>query len=110
MKKTSSTPAKKTAVAERPTSDGAKSARPAPTAASVTGHDDVIDSKTLLRILRQVRKGDFTVRLPEDQLGAAAEIAEVLNDVIDLNDRMAREFERVSRAVGREGRINQRAS
>src|SRR5206468_1374956 len=32
------------------------------------------------------------------------------NDVIDLNERMARELERLGRVVGKEGRITQRAS
>ena len=105
MKRTNASPARKGAVAEKPSaSEGKANAR------NGVVSDALIESRTLLAILRAVRKGDFTARMPEDQVGAAGEIAEVLNDVIDLNDRMAREFERVSRAVGREGRINQRAS
>ena len=116
MKKTSATTDRK-AVAAKPPSDGQRKQHidgaPADGRAhslSLDTHDHSVDSKTLLRILRAVRKGDFSVRMPEDQVGAAGEIADILNDVIDLNDRMAKEFERVSRAVGREGRINQRAS
>src|SRR5262249_28733151 len=36
-------------------------------------------------------------------------IADTLNDIFKLNERMAGEFERISRAVGKEGKINQRA-
>ncbi len=79
-------------------------------AMATDGHHVNLDTRTLLRVLRAVRKGDFTSRMPEDQIGSAGEIAQVLNEVIDLNERMAKEFERVSRAVGRDGRINQRAS
>jgi HAMP domain-containing protein/signal transduction histidine kinase/CheY-like chemotaxis protein len=105
MKRTNASPARKGAVAEKPATGGKADAR-----VSTDGREALVDSRVLLAVLRAIRKGDFSARMPEDQVGAAGEIAEVLNDVIDLNDRMSREFERVSRAVGREGRINQRAS
>jgi HAMP domain-containing protein/signal transduction histidine kinase/DNA-binding response OmpR family regulator len=113
MKKTDSnsrnqSPRRKSAsaLAERPPAKEEK----APSVKPASGRQEMFDTSTLLRILRAVRKGDFSVRMPEDQTGSAGEIAEALNDVIDLNDRVAKEFERVSRAVGRDGRINQRAS
>jgi CheY-like chemotaxis protein/HAMP domain-containing protein len=37
-------------------------------------------------------------------------IADTLNDVIEMNDRLVKELERVSRVVGREGKITQRAA
>ena len=35
-------------------------------------------------------------------------IADVFNEVVELNRRMAEELERLSRVVGKEGKISQR--
>jgi len=64
----------------------------------------------LLAALRRVRNGDFKARLPLDGTGIAGEIAQAFNDVVDLNERMAREFTRITVVVGREGRVGQRAT
>src|SRR5882672_8221864 len=69
-----------------------------------------LDIPGLLRVLTAVKKGDFTVRMPEDRTGTAGKVADALNDIIELNDRMANEFARIGTAVGKEGRINQRGS
>ncbi len=37
-------------------------------------------------------------------------LADTLNDVIEMNARMADELERLSRVVGREGKLAERAS
>jgi len=49
------------------------------------------DPRLLLRALTAFRRGDFTVRLPDDWTGLGGKIADAFNDVIDLNQRMARE-------------------
>src|SRR5262245_7244279 len=69
-----------------------------------------IDARLLLKVLSDFRRGDFTTRLPSEQTGLTGKIYDALNEVIDLNERMAREFDRVSTVVGKEGRIRQRAS
>src|SRR5262249_53141561 len=51
-----------------------------------------------------------SVRLPDDWTGMAGKVADTLNDVISMNQRLARELDRISRVVGKEGRISQRAS
>src|SRR5579871_4081298 len=71
---------------------------------------DTLDTRTLLNALIAFRDGDFTVRLPVDQTGVAGKIADTLNDIFKLNERMAHEFARINRAVGKEGKINQRAT
>ncbi len=71
---------------------------------------DTLDTRALLNALTAFRDGDFAVRLPVDQTGVAGKIADTLNDIFKLNQRMAQEFERISSAVGKEGKINQRAS
>ena len=60
-------------------------------------------------MLTAVRKGDFTVHMPMSQVGVAGKISDTLNDIIDLNRETTRELERVSQAVGKEGKITQRA-
>ena len=71
---------------------------------------DSLDPSTLLKTLIAFKNGDFSVRLPVDETGIAGKIADTLNDIFQLNERMASEFARISSAVGKEGKINQRAS
>ena len=64
----------------------------------------------LLTALVALKKGDFSARLPDHFTGIDGKIADTFNDVIELNQRMAAELERLSRVVGKEGKISQRAS
>ncbi len=68
-----------------------------------------LDQHDLLAVLRALRKGDFSVRLPSNLSGVDGEIAEAFNDVVDLNERMTKEFQRLGDFVGKEGRITHRA-
>ena len=69
-----------------------------------------IDTKQLLRVLSSFKKGDFSVRMPVEQTGIVGKIYDTLNEVIETNERMTQEFERISTVVGKEGKIKQRAS
>ncbi|MDG2523504.1 HAMP domain-containing protein [Caulobacter segnis] len=69
-----------------------------------------LDVHQLLAALRAFRRGDFSVRLPGDLTGVDGELAEAFNDVVDLNDRMSKEFERLGDVVGKQGKINHRAA
>ncbi|WP_371716812.1 HAMP domain-containing protein [Bdellovibrio sp. ZAP7] len=66
--------------------------------------------RQLLFTVKAVRRGDFAVRMPINQEGIIAEIGEVLNDIIELNENMADEFVRVRAIVGQEGKMNERVS
>src|SRR6267378_6589720 len=66
-----------------------------------------LNTKLLLKTLVAFKKGDFSARLPGDWTGEAGKIAETLNDIIQLNDKTAKELERVSRVVGKERKITQ---
>ncbi len=68
-----------------------------------------LNEKELLMALGALKKGDFSVRLPVDLPGLSGKVADTFNEVVEMNERWARELERVSRVVGREGRIAQRA-
>ena len=69
-----------------------------------------IDAPVLLKAMHALKKGDFSVRLPLEWTGVAGKVADAFNEVTELNERMARELARLSRVVGKEGRITQRAS
>jgi hypothetical protein len=60
--------------------------------------------------LASLKSGDFSVRLPFDWVGIDGKVADTFNEVVALNQRMARELGRLRESVRREGRINQRAS
>src|SRR6516165_5980214 len=70
---------------------------------------DTLDTSVLLKTLIAFKDGDFSVRLPVDRTGVAGKIADTLNDIFRLNERMSSELERVAGAVGKDGKINQRA-
>src|ERR1700722_16380932 len=68
------------------------------------------DANVLLNTLIAFKRGNFSVRMPVDQTGLEGKIADTLNDVLEINQKMVSEFERISRAVGKDGKITQRAS
>src|SRR5690348_14621216 len=68
------------------------------------------DHDTLLNTLVAFRRGNFSVRMPVNETGVAGKIADTLNEILDLNEKMVSEFARISRAVGKDGKIGQRAS
>src|ERR1700726_2340722 len=84
--------------------------RGARTASSSHFENGQLDSKQLLTALLAFKGGDFSARLPDDWTGIGGKIADTFNDVIATNEKMSRELERISRIVGKEGRITQRAS
>jgi HAMP domain-containing protein/CheY-like chemotaxis protein/signal transduction histidine kinase len=69
----------------------------------------LLDSKLLLKVLTSVKKGDFSARLPGSWTGVDGKIADTLNDIIEMMSDSTEEMERVSRVVGKEGRLPQRA-
>src|SRR6478736_5980335 len=71
---------------------------------------ETLDTRELLKILTSFKRGNFSVRMSVETTGLAGKIADTLNDVLELNEKMTREMERVSNSVGKEGKINQRAS
>src|SRR5947199_3743486 len=69
-----------------------------------------LNTRELLKVLTAFKKGDFSARMPVDKVGVAGKVADTLNEVLELNEKMAKEFARISTAVGKEGKITQRAS
>ncbi|HEY8181089.1 MAG TPA: HAMP domain-containing protein, partial [Thermoanaerobaculia bacterium] len=66
--------------------------------------------RLLLRTLTAVKKGDFSARMPVEFTGAPGKIADLINEIVEMNERTATEIVRISDVVGKEGKLNQRAS
>jgi len=71
---------------------------------------DYLDPKQLLTILEAVKRGDFSKRVPSGATGDAAEIYVCLNEIIERNEKLTAELNRISEVVGREGKISERAA
>ncbi len=91
-----------------PTSRNGRSAKRSPRARATPS--DSLDLEQLLTVLTALRKGDFSARMSMSKTGVAGKVADTLNEIAALNENMAQELERVSLAVGKEGRIAQRAT
>src|SRR5438552_7296321 len=77
-------------------------------AAQTNGNE--FNAEQLLAALMAFKRGDFSARLPEIWTGVPGKIADTFNTVIETNQRTTRELERIVHAVGKQGRISQRAS
>ncbi|HLY73495.1 MAG TPA: hybrid sensor histidine kinase/response regulator, partial [Planctomycetota bacterium] len=68
-----------------------------------------LDARELLKLLRAVKDGDFTKRIPLGESGVESEIALALNEIIAMNEAMATELQRIGHVVGKEGKLGERA-
>jgi signal transduction histidine kinase/HAMP domain-containing protein/ActR/RegA family two-component response regulator len=69
-----------------------------------------LDAEVLLQVLNDVRSGDLTARMPVHWTGVPGKVADGLNEIIGASQQLGTELERVSRVVGREGKLSQRLS
>ena len=76
---------------------------------TMTDMGEQLDVKLLLTTLMALKKGDFSVRMPDDWTGVSGKIADTLNDIIETKQKMVETVTEVSRVVGREGHLTQRA-
>jgi HAMP domain-containing protein/two-component sensor histidine kinase len=94
MVKTMIPRSKKSAKVNRPTRNGSVDAR----------------LRQILATMVAFRDGNFSVRLPSNWDGIDGQIAAAFNQALSYEDQLSREVARLSRTVGREGRINHRMS
>ncbi|WP_341913458.1 HAMP domain-containing protein [Polaromonas sp. YR568] len=66
-------------------------------------------NRIFLSALVALRKGDATAALPQDWTGLPGKLADAFNDVVAENVSMAEEVARLSRVVGKEGKLRERA-
>ena len=62
-----------------------------PAGGAHSGAATVLERREILKALRLLRRGDFSVRLPLDLAGIDGEIACAFNEVVELNDAMTRD-------------------
>ena len=71
---------------------------------------DHLDSRELLKVLTEVRNGNFSVRMPMDKIGLDGKICDILNDIISLNESLVDELNQARNTIGKEGHLNHRVS
>src|SRR5689334_9231689 len=54
--------------------------------------DAAIDGRGLLKVLAEMRNGNFSVRMPNDGLGLPGKVYDTLNDIITLNQILVKEL------------------
>ena len=69
---------------------------------------DIFDSRDLLKVLTDVKNGNFSVRMPVDQLGIRGKICDTLNEIISLNEELTLEFIKAGNTIGKQGKLTQR--
>src|SRR5215204_27282 len=72
------------------------------------GSIDEIDSYELLRLLLEVKEGNFSVRMPGDKLGISGKICDTLNGIILLNEALFEELTKARNTIGLKGHLNHR--
>ncbi|AEG93038.1 hybrid sensor histidine kinase/response regulator [Ramlibacter tataouinensis] len=66
-------------------------------------------TRAVLGGLTDLKKGKATAQLPQDWSGMFGKVADAFNDVVGENVRMSQELARLSRVVGKEGKLKERA-
>src|SRR5919107_1953246 len=74
---------------------------------SVGAPDETALLGELAVALRRVRRGDLKVRLPR-RSGLPGEVVDAFNEVVSLQERQNLDVRRISRIVGRDGRLTER--
>src|SRR6188768_2385600 len=64
--------------------------------------ESILTDAEFLKILIKVKNGNFTQRFPTDQNGIKRSICDTLNEIIDLNERMVFEFQKVGKSIGKQ--------
>jgi HAMP domain-containing protein/CheY-like chemotaxis protein/signal transduction histidine kinase len=76
---------------------------------AANGSVDTQDLAPLLAALQAARDGDFKVRLPVGGKGIVGDLHRTFNELADRREAFSKEIARVGRAIGREGKLTDRA-
>ena len=71
---------------------------------------DGLDNRDLLKVLSEVRHGNFSVRMPIDRIGLSGKICDTLNEIISLNETLVDELTEARNTIGKKGHLNHRVS
>jgi HAMP domain-containing protein/signal transduction histidine kinase/CheY-like chemotaxis protein len=70
--------------------------------------DGFIDGRELLKVLVEVRNGNFAARMPSDGIGLSGKIYDTINDIITLNELLVSELTEARKIIGKQGKLNHR--
>ena len=70
--------------------------------------DEALDLKELLRVLSQVKNGKLSARMTINQAGISGRICELINDIIDMNERFMSEICTAEKIIGKRGNLSKR--
>jgi HAMP domain-containing protein/signal transduction histidine kinase/CheY-like chemotaxis protein len=92
-------------------SNGSKRAATSAPVTTASGNGTVSEEQLedLLEALMSAKKGDFSTRMSLRRKGIMRDIAANFNDLVEMNAMMVKEFSRIRRVIGREGRMQERA-
>jgi HAMP domain-containing protein/signal transduction histidine kinase len=72
--------------------------------------ESILTDTEFLKMLLKVKNGNFSQRFPTDQEGTKRAICDTLNEIIDLNERMVFEFQKVGKSIGKQGKLTNRVT
>lgn len=75
-----------------------------------TNGQEELDVRLLLKVITEVKNGNFSVRMPVDKTGLTGKICDTLNDIISLNETLVEELALARNTIGRQGKLNHRVA
>src|SRR5262245_20056151 len=63
---------------------------------------DELDSAELLKVLAEVKNGNFSARMPIDKIGISGKICDTLNEIISLNEILVQELNLARNTIGKQ--------
>ena len=69
---------------------------------------DELDIRELLKVLSEVKNGNFTARMPIDKIGVSGKICDTLNEIIGMNEYLVQELTLARNTIGKQGHLNHR--
>src|SRR5918993_4072983 len=70
--------------------------------------EDRLNNRDLLRLLGEVRNGNFSLRMPIDKTGISGKICDTLNEIISLNEILMLELTKAGKTIGKQGNLSHR--
>ncbi|HEY1167339.1 MAG TPA: HAMP domain-containing protein [Chitinophaga sp.] len=87
-----------------------KTVTPESTPVAETVTTDELNPHQLLQVLSEVKNGNFSARMPVDNLGLTGKICDTMNEIITLNEMLVEELLLARNTIGKMGKLNHRVS
>src|ERR1044072_2769633 len=83
---------------------------PESTPVAETVKSDELSPHQLLQVLSAGKTGNFSARMPVDNLGLTGKICDTMNEIITLNEMLVEELLLARNTIGKMGKLNHRVS